>query len=218
MKHGRLERFVSCGDTHKFEVKIMTMPSYSPFFKTVYDEQSPVGHLGRGTHYSILSAVQWKSSLYTNHPSPKIHTFAILWDEDHDERVLNVLEVAYMSNLMPAVKFVGERKGSLFVVFDSNLKSLGKTILEPMFKEWYRICQAGYADDVWSFEYGFDDDPALTGIINDRNEKVNLYLANIANLWPLGQSDYIPVNLLGSNKPASPPFLPNSGKSLFNKS
>ena len=195
----------------------MTMNCYSPYFKTVYDEKSPVGNLGRGTHYSILSAIQWKSPLYKNLPSPNIHTFAVVWDEDHDERIMNVLEVAYMSNLMPAVKIVGERKGSLYVVFDSSLKTLGETLLEPMFKEWYRICQAGYADDVWDFEYGFDDEPALTGIINDRNEKVNLYLANIANLWPLGQSEYSPVNLLERHKPVAPPFFTSSSNSLFNK-
>lgn len=185
----------------------MTMHCYSPYFKTVYDEQAPVGKLGRGTHYSILSAVQWKSPLYKNLSCPNIHTFAVLWDEDHDERVMNVLEVAYMSNLMPAVKIVGERKGSLFVVFDSCLKTLGKTVLEPMFKEWYRICQAGYADDVWHFEYGFDDNPALTGIIHDNGEKVNLYLANIANLWPLGQSEYSPINLLERHKTVAQPFF-----------
>ncbi len=196
----------------------MTMRYYSPYFKTVYDEKSPVGNLGRGTHYSILSAVQWKSPLNENLPSPNIHTFAVVWDEDHDERVMNVLEVAYMSNLMPGVKIVGERKGSLFVVFDSRLKTLDKTLLEPMFNEWYRICQAGYADDVWHFEYGFDDEPALTGIINDRSEKVNFYLANIANLWPLGQTEYSPVNLLERHKPVAPPFFPNSRNSLFNKS
>ncbi|MGC2868955.1 hypothetical protein [Proteus vulgaris] len=196
----------------------MTMCCYSPYFKTVYDEKSPVGNLGRGAHYSILSAVQWKSALYKDLPNPNIHTFAVVWDEDHDERIMNVLEVAYMSNLMPAVKIVGERKGSLSVVFDSRLKTLDKTLLEPMFKEWFRICQAGYADDVWHFEYGFDDEPALTGIINDRNEKVNLYLANIANLWSLGQSEYSPVNLLERHKPVAPFFSQNSSNSLFNKS
>ena len=195
----------------------MAMPSYSPYFKTVYDEQAPVGNLGRGTHYSILSAVQWKSPLYANHAKPQIHTFALLWDEDHDERVINVLEVAYMANLMPAVKYVGERKGSLMVVFDSSIKALGNTVLSPRFKEGFRICQAGYADDVWHFEYGFDDNPALTGIVNDKSEKVNLYMANIANLWPLGQAEYKPVNLMERQKPIAPPVFPNGSNSLFNK-
>ncbi len=185
----------------------MSMLCYSPYFKTVYDEQSPVGNLGRGTHYSILSAVQWKSPLYKNLSIPSIHTFAVVWDEDHDERVMYVLEVAYMLNLMPAVKIVGERKGSLSVVFDCSLKSLGKAILDPMFKEWNRICQAGYANDVWNFEFGFDDDPAATGIISDDFEKVNIYLTNIANLWPLGHSAYMPVNFLEINKPVVPPFF-----------
>jgi hypothetical protein len=33
------------------------METYSPFFQTVYDEQSPTGHLGTGTHASILRAI-----------------------------------------------------------------------------------------------------------------------------------------------------------------
>ena len=195
----------------------MTMPSYSPFFETVYDEQSPVGNLGRGTHYSILRSVQWKSPSHKPLETPTLHTFALVWDEDHDKRIMNILEVAYMANLMPAVKFVGERKGGVTVIFDRNLKILNQPALQNLFKEWHGICQAGYANDVWNFEFGFDDNPAITAIINDKKEKVNLYLANIANLWPLGHSNFSPVNHLEKQKPIlPPPFLANEGKQLIN--
>jgi len=33
------------------------MESYSPFFQTLHDERSPTGHLGNGTHASILRAI-----------------------------------------------------------------------------------------------------------------------------------------------------------------
>ena len=61
------------------------MKQYSPFFSTLHDEDGPVGHLGGGTHYSVLRAVLWE-------PEPAFHDFAVVWDEDHDLRVVWVLE------------------------------------------------------------------------------------------------------------------------------
>jgi hypothetical protein len=40
----------------------------------------------------------------------------VIWDEDHDERVIGVVERMYFAGLLHPVLFVGERKGSLTVV------------------------------------------------------------------------------------------------------
>ena len=78
------------------------MRTYSPFFQTLYDEQAPVGHLGRGTHYSVLRAAVFHDELgeilpenrYKG-PHAKFHDFAVIWDEDHDKRVIEVIEQIY---------------------------------------------------------------------------------------------------------------------------
>jgi predicted nucleic acid-binding protein len=59
------------------------MQTYSPYFKTLYDQPEPIGRLGRGTHYSVLRCLGLSG----------FHDFAIIWDEDHDKRVIAVQQV-----------------------------------------------------------------------------------------------------------------------------
>ena len=62
------------------------MRKYSDFFKTLHDEQAPTGTLGRGTHYSILRAVAFGDSEGKMLGSARFADFAVIWDEDHDDR------------------------------------------------------------------------------------------------------------------------------------
>ncbi len=56
------------------------MHQYSPFFKTLHNEVTPAGYIGRGTHYTILRCVIWhdhmliplKKGKYLAIPSPKV--------------------------------------------------------------------------------------------------------------------------------------------------
>lgn len=91
------------------------MMSYSPFFQTLHDEIQPVGRLGRGTHYSVLRVPIWQDEWLNPMPQALFLDFAIIWDEDHDERVIEVVEALYLSGLLAPVRFIGERKGSLSV-------------------------------------------------------------------------------------------------------
>ncbi|MDV3385655.1 hypothetical protein NX009_29435 [Klebsiella pneumoniae] len=102
----------------------MNLPSYSQFFHTIYDEKSPVGRIGRGTHYSVFESVQWLSPSLGRYKSPKVQKFAIIWDEDHDTRIVDVLEIALMRNLLGPVVFAGERKGSLSIVLSPDFDRL----------------------------------------------------------------------------------------------
>src|ERR1700692_4902503 len=90
--------------------------SYSPFFKTLHDETQPVGHFGRGTHYSVLQVPIWQDQWLNPLPLGSLLDFAVIWDEDHDERVIEVIENIYFSGLLAPVRFIGERKGSLSVL------------------------------------------------------------------------------------------------------
>ena len=69
------------------------VPSYSKLFSTLHDEAEPVGNLGRGTHYSVFRAAEWFDVERRPLVQAQIHDFAIVWDEDHDTRVISTVEV-----------------------------------------------------------------------------------------------------------------------------
>lgn len=88
------------------------LPSYSKFFRTIHDEQTPTGAIGRGAHFSIVSTI----------PQPEtgddVHTLAVIWDEDHDTRVFEVIDSLYLGDLLEHVLFIGERKAKVTVLID----------------------------------------------------------------------------------------------------
>lgn len=48
--------------------------------------------------------------------SARFHDFAIVWDEDHDERVIEPVEKIYLAGLLPHFLMFGERKGSFSAI------------------------------------------------------------------------------------------------------
>lgn len=169
---------------------------YSTLFATIHDEQKPIGNIGRGSHYSVLRAVEWLDVTRVPLKIPQIHDFAIIWDEDHDNRVMEVIEQIYIAGLLSPIQFIGERKGFLSVVVaarfyfhasEAELNSYAKTI--------ENIAQS--SDDPWGSEVGcFDRSPGSLhqcfniGIIQDEEAKVINYLKTIDNLWNLGTKEY----------------------------
>jgi hypothetical protein len=172
--------------------------AYSTLFTTIHDEQAPIGNIGRGSHYSVLRSVEWMDVTRTPLKTPQVHDFAIIWDEDHDTRVMQAVEKIYMAGLLAPVQFIGERKGFLSVVvaakfyyhgLESNLKSYAQAI--------EGIGQS--LDDPWPTEIGcFDRSPGSPhqcfniSIIQDNETKVLNYLKNIDSLWSLGTKEYTP--------------------------
>lgn len=168
-------------------------PVYSTYFTCLHDEPNEYGSLGRGTHYSVLRSVEWLDVSRQPLAEPQVHDFAVIWDEDHDTRVIEAAERIYFAGLLSPVQFIGERKGSLTVIVAAKFWGDGadlevykdqiQTVIEPM-------------DDYWPVEIGMFDrsgarapgwhqnEPA--GIINDATHKVNVYLSNIDTLWGLG--------------------------------
>jgi hypothetical protein len=85
-------------------MKRQTMPKYSEFFQTLYDEQGPTIGLGRGTHYSVLRAVVFHDETGEPLPDARFTDFAIIWDEDHDTRVIDPIEDIYCRGLLPSFR------------------------------------------------------------------------------------------------------------------
>ncbi|MGH1349201.1 MAG: hypothetical protein ACRBBN_00090 [Methyloligellaceae bacterium] len=159
------------------------MEIYSPFFHTLHDEKYPVGFLGEGTHYSVFRAIVFHDQSGKSLKEGQYHDFAIIWDEDHDERVFEVVEKVYIQGLLPQFVFFGENR--------AHLTALSFEVPEDeelLAKELKTICN-DVAGDRWKYSLGTIRKPA--DIIDDEPEKVQTYLKNIANLWWLGSKPVI---------------------------
>lgn len=162
--------------------------SYSPFFQRLHDELRPVGDFGRGTHYSVLRVPIWQDEWLNPQPHGALLDFAVIWDEDHDERVMEVIGDLYFGGLLAPVRFIGERKGSLNVLLDA------KTV-----DAWDHAALKNYGDAVSHISQGLEDPwPATVdtvlgphhSIIHAPQENVIMYLQNIQLLWQLGRKPH----------------------------
>ena len=167
--------------------------AYSTLFHTIYDEQQPVGYLGRGAHYSVIRAVQWRDSAGTQLAKPSLQDIAIVWDEDHDIRVIEVVGKFYLENILWPVLFVGERKGNLSVIMDSAIVNKSPHQAKQIEEQMASIVD-DLESDCWGCDVSFFDTATQTfdapmEIIQDSDERVGVYLKNIYSLWCLGTHD-----------------------------
>lgn len=192
----------------ELKMQNLNTPRYSTYFSCLYDEAEPIGNLGRGTHYSIFRCVEWHDVCRFPIPRPQVHDFSVIWDEDHDTRIINAVEQIYMAELLSPVQFIGERKGTLTVIVAAKFYfNVGITEYEKKLNE---ISQhLGF--DAWYVEVGsFDkqiDSPHQTfskGIIAAPEDRVTTYLRNIDSLWDLGTKKYVPTRV--GTPIASPPI------------
>ncbi len=158
------------------------MESYSPFLQTLHDEQSPTGHLGNGTHASILRAVVFHDPTLVPLSSGATADFAIIWDQDHDTRVIQAVESIYRAGFLGSILMIGERQGTLNAVVSERVQD--PALLTLLEDKLGAIAQK-MEGDPWSSSVR-KLDSLEHEIIKDQNEKVSLYLANLNMLWQLG--------------------------------
>ena len=89
------------------------MRQYSTLFTTLYDQPEPVGQLG-DAHYSVLRASVWVPMI--GRPRLSMHDFAIIWDKDHDERVIWIAEKLLEAGLLHHVLLIAERDAAVIVL------------------------------------------------------------------------------------------------------
>ena len=176
----------------------MPKPVYSTLLSCLHDETAPVGNLGRGTHYSIFRSAEWMDVSRQPLALPEVHDFAVIWDEDHDTRVIPVVEAMYMDGLLSPVQFVGERKGSLTVIVASRFCFDSRTNIETYTKQLQQSCDHSNDGDYWPVEVGvFDRTPGspdkneFHGLIMADEHRVLTYLRNLDSLWSLGTKPYM---------------------------
>lgn len=179
------------------------MRTYSPFFQTLHDEPAPVGIFGDGAHYSVLSAVIFHDYLGEPLRFALDHTFAVIWDGDHDERVIKVIEQIYRRGLLPRFTYFGERKGNFTaILIDPKVGLLARADDDPRVVTEPKNKNAELKKQL-SVILNLDDDPwpvtIANGIAADNNQiiiddldddpaRVTTYLKNIDILWGLGPS------------------------------
>ncbi|MGB3225200.1 MAG: hypothetical protein WBB23_20590 [Desulforhopalus sp.] len=175
-----------------------SLERYSTLFSTIYDEPSPVGNLGRGTHYSILRCAEWLNVTRTPLSQAEIHDFAVIWDEDHDTRVIQIIEQLYMEGLLSPVQFIGERKAVLTVIVAAKFYFHGSEEVILDYEERIKRIADNLESDSWISEVGmFDRSPGNPhqnnpkDIIAAEEHRVQLYLSNIDSLWKLGTKKFV---------------------------
>jgi hypothetical protein len=176
--------------------------SYSPYFSTLHNEPSPIGNLGRGTHYSILRCAEWFDVSLQRISSAQIHDFSVIWDEDHDERVIHAIEQLYFEGLLAPVQFIGERKANLTVIvaakfFWSESEATVKQYIQRVSEIADNLDFDCWNSEVGSFDrsIGSPQQTDFLGIIADNDQRVETYLRNIDSLWSLGTKKYHPIKV-----------------------
>jgi hypothetical protein len=158
--------------------------SYCPFFQTLHDETRPVGHLGRGSHYSVLRVPTWHDELLNPLQSATFLDFAIVWDEDHDERIIDAILILYLGGLLAPVRFIGERKGVLSILLaPAVIDAWDEPTLQRYRDDVESVCTS--LEDPWTAEVN-SVDSSRHSIIHAAPEDVATYLKNIDMLWRLG--------------------------------
>lgn len=195
---------------------VMITPAYSTLFSCLYDEPEPIGHLGRGAHYSVFRGVEWLDVVRAPLTVPQIHDFAVIWDEDHDTRVIDVIEEIYMAGLLSPIQFIGERKGNLSVIVAAKFYwAHSQDTLNAYIQQLNKISGSQNHGDSWPTEVGmFDRSPGsphqtdLQGLIMADEHRVITYVRNIDSLWNLGTKPFIPRHY--PNPSISPPIIPSA--------
>lgn len=175
----------------------MNTPAYSTLISCLYDEPHPIGKLGRGVHYSIFRTVEWLDILRQPLILPEIHDFSVIWDEDHDTRIIPVIEAVYMSGHFSPIQFIGERKGTLTILVAAKFFFDPRTEMKAYTHQLQTIADNSCGGDSWPLEVGMFDrslgSPHQTnpcGIIQDDEVRSITYLRNIDSLWSLGTKPY----------------------------
>lgn len=190
--------------------------AYSPFFQVLHDERAPVGNLGRGTHYSVVrtllpvvdngdpSFVEEQMFLDARRRRLQVLDLAIIWDEDHDERIWIIIERLHAAGLLAPVRFIGERKGNVTLVCDPDMV-YGDDSSGGGFERYCALIDDlswAVDGDEWFHEVAPSIEDGCRQIIQAPKDRVDAYLKGIEASWVLGPKSWITK----SSKPESRPI------------
>jgi hypothetical protein len=143
---------------------------YSDFFSTLYDETEPVAYFGHGTHYSILRAVITRIE-------PVFHDFAVIWDEDHDTRVIWIIEKMFAFGLIQNALFIGERKGHITVLTQEPVTDWYEKAINDIAQRPPSDCFSYKVEHIWD---------GTSTLIQADDKRARAYCMGIDAIWTLG--------------------------------
>lgn len=191
-------------------------PVYSTLFHCIYDEQS--SKTRRFPHYSVFRAVDSRDVCQKPTDTPHIHDFAVIWDEDHDTRIIQVIEEMLMAGLLPGVQFIGEHKGLMSVILAAP--TYFEIDLTAFTSKVEKLSAA--AQDFWNVEVGLFDRTEgnlktqnqcdFQNLVGTRDADV-AFMFTIDAMWSLGTKEWRSVDEPRS-KVSNEPFW---GSSDFNR-
>lgn len=161
------------------------MERYSHLFSTLYDEQEPVGKLGRGTHCTVFRTLAEVRVGLAADPQPvrnsggytlHFHDFAVIWDEDHDRRIIWLAEQLHARGLLRHIVVLGERKASVTAL----------TRYEPTDKLLSALEEIGGSLPSDIFSVSTHRLGESCDIVDDEASRVEAYLGGVDALWKLG--------------------------------
>ena len=159
--------------------------TYSPFFQILHDGAHAADQSSGDTHYSVLRVPIWHDEWLNPLLQASLLDFAIIWDEDHDVRVVDAIEEIYFAGLLGPVRFMGERSGRLTVLLaPRTIEAWTPETLEGFAAAVSRISQAlaepwaSTVDDMFGREHS---------IMEGEPEELDAYLDDIQLFWQLGR-------------------------------
>lgn len=178
-------------------IKPLIHPS---LFSCLHEEPAHSNSLDREVHHSVFRAALGLKLNGVRKNKIYVQDFAVLWDEDHDKRVILVAEALLVENMFSHVLFIGEREGSLSLVL--NTDTIGENFDEDRYiKRVEDVCCKSNGGDYWPCElYGMSrvssiltetyTESNIGGLLNDGEESTLAYLRSIDAVWRLGVKSY----------------------------
>ncbi|RFF49769.1 hypothetical protein D0A35_12280 [Xanthomonas campestris] len=167
--------------------------------------------------YSVFRAIDSRDVEQRLTPLPRVHDFSVIWDEDHDTRIIAVIEEMLMAGLLPGVQFIGERKGSLNVVLAA--KAFWSIDTNAYAQRVEALTDA--AGDCWSVNVGMYDNGKgnlrighqcdFKHLVPRSEEVTHAFLLTIDSQWQLGTKEWTSIDV---PEPPLPPgqFFPDSNR------
>lgn len=171
------------------------MRTYSSIIHCLYDlPDAPNGRFGA---YSVFRAIDSRDVEQQPTSLPRVHDFAVIWDDDHDTRVIPVLEEMLMAGLLPGVQFIGEHKGTLTIILAA--RTYWKIDVKAYAKRVENLTSA--AGDYWAVNVGMYDHGKgnlrighqcdFQEIVRLGDEAEHAFLFSIDAMWNLGTKEWI---------------------------
>jgi hypothetical protein len=118
---------------------------YSRFLYT--EHENPAAEDGEGA-FTIFSTQQLNDRNFNLLDEVCIQTFAVLWDEVQDTRVIDLIERALVRGALSPVKLLHASKGTLMVVYDHRI---AKSVKEDLETTWQLLAGEVMYDE-WAAE------------------------------------------------------------------